>query len=70
MGMEMTKPNIKQALGIKTDAELAAIFNICNQAVHLWGDEKEIPIRRQLELRLAYPRLFKTEAPKIRVNRK
>jgi hypothetical protein len=68
--MNMTKENVKNALGLKTDTDLAEFFNIYPQAVSLWGDNKPIPIRRQLELHISHPKLFKAPAPKIQANRK
>ena len=67
--MNMTKSNVKTALGLKTDTELAEFFNVCNQAVSQWPNDKPIPIRRQLELHIKNPKLFKVPAPKIRANR-
>jgi hypothetical protein len=68
--MNMTKSKVKQALGLKTDTELARFFNVCNQAVSQWGEQKPIPVRRQLELRLSHPKLFKAPPAKIQANRK
>ena len=53
---------------METDVELADFFKVNKQAVSKWGN-KEIPIRRQLELRISHPSLFKSKAPKIRANR-
>ena len=68
-GMNLTKSKVKEALGLKTDSELAAHFNVCNQAVSQWGNDRPIPIRRQLELRISHPKLFKAPAPKITANK-
>lgn len=55
--MEMTKRNVKAALG-KTDAELARIFEINRWAVGQWAEDKPIPKGRQWQLRCLHPDLF------------
>jgi hypothetical protein len=57
--MDMTKRNVKAALGIKTDSELAREFQIGRWAVGQWPDDEPIPAARRWELRARYPRLFK-----------
>jgi hypothetical protein len=49
--MDMTKPSVKESLGIKSDAALARYFGCSRSAVTQWGDEKPIPTLRQYELR-------------------
>lgn len=56
--MEMTKRNVKAALGFDTDAELARFFGIGRWAVGQWPDDKPIPEGRQWQLRAKRPELF------------
>ena len=56
--MEMTKKNVKGALGIETDADLARFFGCLRQAVDQWPDDGLIPTARQWELRARRPDLF------------
>lgn len=69
--MKMTKRNVKEALGIKTDAELARQFTppIGRWAVGQWEDDKPIPIGRQWELRAKFPQIFPLE-PAVQPDRK
>ena len=67
--MSITKSEVKQKLGLKNDAALAVLFQVGKQAVSQWREDG-IPIRRQLELQIRFPHLFKAPAPKIRVIRK
>ena len=55
--MEMTKPQVKDALGIQTDAELARQFTpeIGRWAVGQWSDDKPIPAARQWQLHAKNP---------------
>lgn len=56
----MTKPEIKTALGLDTDADLARFFGIGRWAVGQWPDDLPIPEARQWELRAKRPDLFPT----------
>lgn len=58
--MEMTKREVKAALGIETDADLARQFTppIGRWAVGQWADDKPIPNGRQWELRAKFPGVF------------
>lgn len=58
--MDMTKRNVKTALGIETDADLARQFtpSIGRWAVGQWPDDEPIPTGRQWELRAKFPHLF------------
>ena len=67
--MNITKSEIKKKLGLEYDIEIAELFQLCKQAISQWSDDG-IPIRRQLELQIRFPRLFKAPAPKIQANRK
>lgn len=58
--MDMTKREVKAALGIETDAELARQFSppIGRWAVGQWPDDQPIPKARQWELRARFPGVF------------
>lgn len=58
--MDMTKREVKLALGIESDAALARQFTpeIGRWAVGQWPDDKPIPARRQWELRARFPGIF------------
>lgn len=60
MGMEITKRQAKEALGIKTDAELARFFikPISRQAIHKIGEDEPLPYGRCFELLARKPELF------------
>lgn len=67
--MTMTKREVKAALGIDTDAELARFFDgekpggINRWAVGQWADDEPIPAGRQWEARAKRPDLFPTPQP-------
>ena len=58
--MRMTKREVKAALGIETDADLARLFSpsIGRWAVGQWPDDEPIPSARQWELRARNPEKF------------
>ena len=58
--MEMTKRQVKAALGIETDAELARQFSppIGRWAVGQWPDDEPIPELRRLQLMVGFPDIF------------
>ena len=58
--MQMTKSEVKAALGINSDAALGRIFTpaIGRWAVGQWPDDKPIPEARQWFLRAKFPELF------------
>lgn len=57
--MSMTKREVKAALRIETDAELARFFGGINrQAVSQWADDQPIPEGRQWEARAKRPDVF------------
>lgn len=58
--MEMTKRQVKEALGFSTDAELARFFEIGRWAVGQWPEDEPIPAGRQWEARAKRPDLFPT----------
>ena len=58
----MTKTEVKTALGLTTDADLARFFGINRWAVGQWPDEKPIPELRQLQLEKKRPDLFHADS--------
>lgn len=56
--MSMTKRQVKAALGIETDAELARFFGVLKQAVGQWQKDEPIPEKRWLQLQVWRPDLF------------
>ena len=62
--MEMTKRNVKAALGLETDADLARVFTpeIGRWAVGQWPADEPIPVARQWELRAKFPDKFQSQA--------
>lgn len=65
--MDMTKTEVKFALGLATDAELARFFETSRQAVDKWPDDEPIPKGRQWELRARRPDIF-GEPPAVPVS--
>lgn len=63
--MDMTKRDVKQALGLTRDSDLASLFSIKRQAVFLWPADAPIPKARQWELRCRFPKLFKRGKPRL-----
>lgn len=56
--MDMTKREVKKALGIESDAELARFFGIGRWAVGQWPADDPIPSGRQWQARALRPDLF------------
>jgi len=56
--MNITKRQIKDALGLTTDVEVAAFFGTSKQAVGAWGDEDAIPEGRQWQAIALRPDVF------------
>jgi len=56
--MNITKRQIKEALGLATDVEVAAFFGTSKQAVGAWGDEDAIPEGRQWQAIALRPDVF------------
>lgn len=54
----MTKAEVKRALGVSKDAELARVFGIGRWAVGQWHEDEPIPEGRQWQLRALRPDLF------------
>ena len=63
--MDMTKTAVKTALGFKTDAELARLFDIGRWAVGQWPDDSPIPEGRRWQLRAKRPDLFPTAESEV-----
>jgi len=64
--MDITKRQIKEALGIKTDVEVAAFFGTSKQAVSAWGDDDEaIPDGRKWQAVATRPDLFAVRAETV-----
>lgn len=62
--MNMTKREVRDALGLETDVELAAFFGVTKGAVSLWPNDEAIPEGRQWQARALRPDIFGTpEAP-------
>ena len=57
--MNITKTQVKKALGITTDTALADFFNVSKQLVGRYPDDKPMPRVRQLELKANHKSLFK-----------
>lgn len=57
--MDITKRQIKDALGIKTDVEVAEFFGTSKQAVSAWGDnDTAIPDGRKWQAIALRPDVF------------
>jgi hypothetical protein len=53
-----TKAQVKQALQIQRDVDLARLFGVIKQAVSQWPDDKPLPLARRYQLALMRPDLF------------
>lgn len=62
--MNITKQQIKDALGLTTDVEVAAFFGTSKQAVGAWGDQEAIPDGRQWQAMALRPDLFGSKPAK------
>ena len=61
--MDITKRQIKKALGLTTEVEVAAFFGTSKQAVGAWGDDdKAIPDGRKWQAIAIRPDLFGEQA--------
>lgn len=56
--MNITKRQIKEALGLATDVEVAAFFGTSKQAVGAWGDDDAIPDGRKWQAIALRPDVF------------
>lgn len=57
--MNITKRAVREALGLKNDAALAAFFKTTRSAIHQWPEDAPIPQNRQWEFQARRPALFK-----------
>lgn len=53
--MDITKPKLKELLGLRTDAEVARFFGTTKQAVYNWGDVQPVPEGRQWQAHALRP---------------
>jgi hypothetical protein len=60
--MDITKRQIKEALRLTTDVEVAAFFGTSKQAVGAWGDDDPIPDGRQWQAIALRPDVFDAPA--------
>lgn len=58
MTHRLTKAQLRDALGVDTDAAVADFFEISRSAVAQWGDGDPIPELRQLQAERKRPDLF------------
>ncbi|WP_202844749.1 hypothetical protein [Luteimonas saliphila] len=58
--MSITKRQIKDGLGLKTDVDVAYFFGTTKQAVGQWGEDNAIPPGRQWQARALRPDIFGT----------
>ena len=56
--MNMTKRQIREALGYRRDVQLAAFFGVTRAAVSAWPEDKPIPEGRQWQARALRPDVF------------
>jgi hypothetical protein len=54
----LTKQEIRKRLGVETDTEVAAFFDITLSAVSQWREDAPIPELRQLQAERKRPDLF------------
>jgi hypothetical protein len=62
--MEMTKRNVRRALGFRRDIELARFFGVSKGAVSQWPEGEAIPEVRQWQAKAKRPDLFGDESIK------
>ncbi|MGE7137914.1 hypothetical protein ACQKIE_09835 [Luteibacter sp. NPDC031894] len=62
--MDMTKRNVRQALGFRFDIELARFFRVSKGAVSQWAEDEPIPEVRQWQAKAKRPDLFGDESIK------
>lgn len=69
--MKWTKREVKAALGLETDAELARMIEVKSRwAVGQWPDDQPIPQARQWQLSLLRPDVFGASGRRTRNPRK
>lgn len=58
MSLTLTKRELRDRLGLKSDAALAAYFPVTRAAVAQWGEEEPVPVRRLMEAVIRNPEAF------------
>lgn len=53
-----TKRQVREALELSEDAQLARLFGVTRAAVSQWPDDKPLPLARRFQLALMRPDLF------------
>lgn len=61
--MNMTKPEVRKALGLETDSQLADKLGVTRSAISQWPDDAPIPMPRQWQLKAMYPDVFGDRRP-------
>lgn len=56
--MELTKRNVREALGFTLDRQLAEFFGVGKAAVSQWADDQPLPEGRQWQARALRPDIF------------
>lgn len=56
---QITKRQLRRALGVEVDSAVAEFFGISASAVSQWGDDEPLPEKRQLQLALHHPDLVR-----------
>ena len=56
--MNMTKPEVRKALGLETDSQLADKLGVTRSAISQWPDDAPIPMPRQWQLKAMHPDIF------------
>lgn len=61
--MNMTKPEVRKALGLETDSQLADKLGVTRSAISQWPDDAPIPMPRQWQLKAMHPDIFGDHRP-------
>lgn len=62
--MNMTKRQIREALGCTLDKELAEFFGLGKAAISAWGEDETIPEGRQWQARALRPDVIPEPGPR------
>ena len=65
MSNPISKRDLRDKLGLKTDADLAAFFGITRAAVAQWEEEEPVPELRYLQAQAKQPGAFEPPAGSI-----
>ena len=63
--MNMTKAEVRNALGFTMDKELAEFFGVGKAAVSNWQENEALPEVRQWQIRAKRPDLFPTAESEV-----